>query len=853
MVQPVAPAPLEPVGDPSARRRWTLFAVLALLAVGSLGLAVWREETPEWATAQRAFIARERAAARAAVARAVDPGDKARAERALRAAEAQRVELSQIYLEKLNRIDRCVTCHQGIGDARWRDARQPFRTHSEPFLGDHPAERFACTSCHRGQGLATTASAAHAASDSWKDPLLPAVYLEAACGGCHRGSVWRAAPVLARGREVFARLGCAGCHEAPGFAGAEKIGPDLTLVAPKVRGAWLREFLQDPARYSPESRMPDFKLSEAQAEAIAAYLTSLSAGKEMPPGGIGGAGPGNPVRGRKLVAETGCATCHTIKDLADEGFVAAAKTGPDLSGVGRKLRPEWLAGYLKDPGAYQPGTRMPRYRFRDDQVRDVAAYLMGLGEPSALPSPAGRKSAGEGEGEGKIAEGKKLVASFNCAGCHAIEGMKQGEMGPSLAGIGGKNPGRLDFGKNPKAIERTLPAWLMAKITDPRGFRDTLKMPLQKISPEDAEALVTLLLSFTKERVPAGYEARGGPAPDRVRVAGEAGRLFRELQCLGCHTLGGAGTNIGPNLTHVGSRVRADWLVKFLKDPGVLRPVLKARMPRLGVSDREAKLLADYAATFLVAEGEEGIDAPPKPLSAEEEARAKRLFGRKYGCQTCHRLGERGGRVGPDLTPARERLRRPWLVRYLKNPRAAVSEARMPNFDLPDGEAELLADYLLTFEAPPAARDQANATPTPRGEVRAAAPSGPWVSAGGPGQAGTLEQFRRGRYLYEYYYCGACHGENGKGDGYNAQYLPQFPRDYSDAAYMAAKTDEELFDGIKGGGRSVGLSALFPAYGKTLSDREIRDLVAYIRSFAQAAGSPPSAGRAPAGAKGGER
>lgn len=848
MAEPVTADPVPPPGpDPAAPRRWTLFAILALLAAGSLGLAVLREGSLEWAAFQRAFIGRERAAARAAVERASDPEAKGRAERELRAAGARRVALSQIFLEKLNRIDRCVACHQGIGDPRWKDAEEPFRTHAEPFLADHPHERFACTTCHRGQGLATTAAAAHGVTASWKDPMLSPAYLEAGCGSCHRDSIARAAPVLARGREAFARLGCAGCHEAPGFAGAEKIGPDLALVAHKVRPGWLREFLKDPTDYSRETRMPDFKLTEAQVGAIVAYLESPPHGRAnlqalpMP------ARTGNARQGGKLVAEAGCVTCHTIPEVSEEGFAAAAKSGPDLSRVARKLRPEWLMGYLKDPAAYQGGTRMPRYRFGEDQVRDVAAYLLTLGAPLTFPSPSG----GEGSGEGDVAEGKRLVASLNCACCHGIERMKQGEMGPSQAGIGSKNPDRLDFGRNPKGVARTLPAWLLAKITEPRSFRETLKMPVQRMSPEDAEALVTFLLSLTRDPVPPGYEARRPPAPEHVRVVGEAARLFRGLQCLRCHAAGGLGGDIGPDLTHVGSRVRADWLVKFLKDPGVLRPVLKARMPRLGLSDREAKFLADFAATVLVAEGEDGIDVRPKALSAEEEARAKRLFGRKYGCQTCHRLGERGGRVGPDLTAARERLRRPWLVRYLKDPRAVVPDTRMPNFDLPDDEAKLLADYLLTFKAPPAAVARTGAPPATQEAPQAAAPPSNAAPATARGKAGTLEELRRGRYLYEYYYCGACHGERGKGDGYNAQYLPQFPRDYTDAAYMATKTDEELFDGIKGGGRSVGLSALFPAYGKTLSDREIRDLVAYIRSFAREVGSTPAAGTSPAQAKGG--
>jgi mono/diheme cytochrome c family protein len=79
------------------------------------------------------------------------------------------------------------------------------------------------------------------------------------------------------------------------------------------------------------------------------------------------------------------------------------------------------------------------------------------------------------------------------------------------------------------------------------------------------------------------------------------------------------------------------------------------------------------------------------------------------------------------------------------------------------------------------------------------------------------------------HYCKTCHGESGAGDGFNAYNLDPRPRDLSDPAFQKKKTDAELADAIRRGGAGVGLSALMPPWGHTLSDRQIDDLVLYLR------------------------
>ena len=76
-----------------------------------------------------------------------------------------------------------------------------------------------------------------------------------------------------------------------------------------------------------------------------------------------------------------------------------------------------------------------------------------------------------------------------------------------------------------------------------------------------------------------------------------------------------------------------------------------------------------------------------------------------------------------------------------------------------------------------------------------------------------------------------CHGPGGKGDGPAAVALNPKPANHADDAYMSTRSDEYLFKAVKGGGASVGKSPLMPAWGATLNDEQIRDVVSFMRSL----------------------
>jgi mono/diheme cytochrome c family protein len=76
--------------------------------------------------------------------------------------------------------------------------------------------------------------------------------------------------------------------------------------------------------------------------------------------------------------------------------------------------------------------------------------------------------------------------------------------------------------------------------------------------------------------------------------------------------------------------------------------------------------------------------------------------------------------------------------------------------------------------------------------------------------------------------CIKCHGEKGKGDGPKAVDLEKKPADYTDKAKMAKFTDEDLTKAVKEGKKPM------PAFGKKLTDEQIDNVIAYIRTFAGA-------------------
>jgi len=97
------------------------------------------------------------------------------------------IKLRQIVLPKLDRSDRCVTCHVALEDSRMSEMANPLQSHPGDYLDTHDVNLVGCTSCHDGQGRAITMDDAHGkgADKFWEKPLLKGGFRESTCARCH--------------------------------------------------------------------------------------------------------------------------------------------------------------------------------------------------------------------------------------------------------------------------------------------------------------------------------------------------------------------------------------------------------------------------------------------------------------------------------------------------------------------------------------------------------------------------------------------------------------------------------------------------------------------------------------------
>lgn len=79
--------------------------------------------------------------------------------------------------------------------------------------------------------------------------------------------------------------------------------------------------------------------------------------------------------------------------------------------------------------------------------------------------------------------------------------------------------------------------------------------------------------------------------------------------------------------------------------------------------------------------------------------------------------------------------------------------------------------------------------------------------------------------------CASCHGPTAAGDGPAAASLQPKPADLTDPAFWASRDDAQIEKVIREGGPAVGKSPLMGAFGAGLTDQQLKDLVAYLKSM----------------------
>lgn len=600
--------------------------------------------------------------------------------------------VQQTWIPDLNVVDRCSSCHVALKEAGLRGAvTQPFRPH--PPI-PHSLDQFGCVMCHRGQGVATTVEEAHSSTKAWEQPILPARYFESSCGQCHSDKL-TGTPRLNAGRTLLAHYGCVHCHTLTLPDGSRlaptDVPPSLAHVGEKTTREWIYAWIKNPQAYSGTATMPNFQLSDNDARDMSAFVVAQS----MPltdttaPAASTAPSDGDALQaGTSLYGESFCASCHAMQNAA--GLLVGGDVGPELTRIGTKAKPEWLRQWVRNPKAYDPGTKMSHYRFDEKQLSLIESFLESKTDPDFTANVHLEPATAQ-----QIAHGKLLVTEMGCAICHEINGLQKPEdFAPDLTLVGARPLEKIVF---LPGMPRALPAYIEAKIKQPRSFGSALKMPQFTIATSQVDNLVTALLAQTDRAstLPASLRV-AGHSPSSYEPAGTAGRLMQDLNCFSCHSINGHGGDMAPDLSWEGSAVQRDWLFNFFKNPNTLRPALIRRMPKFNLTDQEANALTDYILTAYQTPAFERDSIHPDSDSAAIE-QGRQLFYSKYACQACHIVDPKKdkGYVGPTLTQVGSRLNAAWVFQWLKGPQALRPGTLEPDWKMSDADARSLTTFLM--------------------------------------------------------------------------------------------------------------------------------------------------------------
>ncbi|HSV15824.1 MAG TPA: hypothetical protein VLI90_16295, partial [Tepidisphaeraceae bacterium] len=118
--------------------------------------------------------------------------------------------------------------------------------------------------------------------------------------------------VVGRGGHLFTSLGCVACHVAPAVEDSDATLKRVPLkyVKAKYRPAGLVEFLKKPEAHYAWIRMPDFRLADDEATALASFLLSRAKDDALPANTLAA---GDAAKGKQLFESVGCMNCHTVE------------------------------------------------------------------------------------------------------------------------------------------------------------------------------------------------------------------------------------------------------------------------------------------------------------------------------------------------------------------------------------------------------------------------------------------------------------------------------------------------------------------------------------------------------------
>jgi mono/diheme cytochrome c family protein len=317
------------------------------------------------------------------------------------------------------------------------------------------------------------------------------------------------------GRELFAKLACAGCH-------SDESAP-LAGLGSKMEPAALASFLQKPLAVDPSGRMPGQYLTTNEAGSLALFLTDGKnpAFEKAPPAG-------DAARGKELITTRGCLNCHAL----EEGGVR----------METKLAAPALAT-LHDGGclAENPGAGVPHFDLTPAQRESLRAFLQS---PDVSEAP--------------VQDFQRKIEQFDCTACHALHGPSKLSFPPNQT-----PPSLVDAGNK---LRRS---WIEAVLTGKRG-----RPWLAARMPDFGRDNIAFFFDGFAEQAGADLGEGIRITNARVDIIDDGMNLIGTdtggLSCITCHDFRGvpAGAETrGPDLTEIDDEVRTDWSYRFLAQP----------------------------------------------------------------------------------------------------------------------------------------------------------------------------------------------------------------------------------------------------------------------------------------------
>jgi len=476
---------------------------------------------------------------------------------------------------------------------------------------------------------------------------------------------------------------------------------------------------------------------------------------------------------RHKFSDFGCTVCH--------------------DGQGRGLQPEYSHGedhYWPDP--------LLGYVAQHGWRKEFVSKLKGREYMEA--NCAQCHTEDNFAGTATVQRGRQLFFSTNCYGCHRIEGLSDGTLGPDLTETGKKF--KVDY--------------LWESIADPRANSATSVMPQFKLSEADLKALVIFLksrkgMNFSETEIQR-YRAKltGGAeliqatikpveiTPSQMLQQGQ--KLVEDRACMACHKLNARDGGIAPDLSYEGLLKDESWIHEHFLNPRSV--VSDSIMPTFRFTTDEFKAMSAYLASLKTA-----------PALATGADTYKAL------CQRCH--GDKGDGHGEiaiyldpyprDLTKAGFMNSKP-MDRLTQSIQNGVAGTSMPGWGKVLNEAQVkgVLDYVL-----------ATYTKTPRRELKARK-----VPTANP-VAMSPASVTRGEAVFVQR-CAGCHGRKADGKGPNSLDILPRPRNLRNSAFVHSVNDERLFDAILYG---VQGTAMPPWIDYGLSNNDVGDLVNFIRGI----------------------